>query len=137
MAAQKKRRTTAKVGEVKVREIALRHVVPEDLPINHADSTNVVHIDGKFYVSFLQMQMPLVSSDEEMSKLREIPTKVVARLLMDEKTLASHIELLDTHLKRVREKLKKAKEADANAGDESTDVRADAAAPTGQADGGE
>lgn len=120
MAAQKRRAPVKKQ-----QGITVRNFLPDDLPIHHIDHTSVVHIEGKFYVTLLQLQMPLISSDEEILNLKVIPSKAVARVVMDEKTLESHIELLALHLKRVRVKVEKAKKDDANA-DGTTDVRTDA-----------
>lgn len=110
MARRKKPTTGTKAR--KLVDIPLRSYIPDDLEIHHADSMNIVHINGVFYLSFLQYQVPLISDDAEFGRLKEIPNKCVARVTINETTLERTIDVLDKHLKKVRSR---------KAGEESTD----------------
>src|ERR1041385_4394872 len=102
-------RRKKKVGMKTERDgIPVRNYLPSDLPIYHVDNMNIVHVQGNFYLSFLQVQMPLIADDSEFVKLKEIPSKCVVRVLMNEATLSSLVETLDKHLKKVRAKAKAA-----------------------------
>jgi hypothetical protein len=119
MTQRKKRRGSMKVGRD---GIPLRFYIPDDLPLHHVDQMNVVHVGGFFYVSFLQVQMPLILDEGEFGKIKEIPSKCVARLILNEETLERSIDVLSKHLKKVRDR---AKEAEADHGDAEEETASD------------
>ena len=119
------------VERTKREGIPLRLYIPEDLPMHHADSANIVHIQGNFYLSFLQIQMPLIIDDSEFEKLKEIPSKCVSRVILNEETLEKMIEVLTKHLNRVREKRAKAESTDGDTEEASkTDILPDTESDT-------
>lgn len=109
MTQRKKRKVAVTIGR---EGIPIRQYLPDDLPIHHVDNMNIVHVAGVFYLSFLQIQMPLISDDSEFVKLKEIPSTCVARLVMREEVLNNVIEVLTKHLTKVRDKRKAAEDSD-------------------------
>lgn len=125
MTQRKKRKVPMKIGR---EGIPIRQYLPDDLPLHHVDAMNVVHVGGVFYLSFLQIQMPLIEDDSGFARLKEIPSKCVARVVLREETLENSIEVLTRHLKKVRDRRKAAEENDGDTQEEaeSTDILPDA-----------
>ncbi len=57
--------------------------MPPDLPMHYVDNVNVVHTPTEFTISFMQSQPPLLTSNEQMEAIESIPTRVVARLIVN------------------------------------------------------
>lgn len=136
IAKKTKKRALARVSAPAVRSIGgrgtrtykLDFVLPPDLPLLYVDNVNVVHTPSEFIVSFLQSQPPLFVTDEQLESTDSIPSRVVARIVVNPlkmndvvRTLMENFQLfVQTYMKgEERDGKDKTAVGDANASRES------------------
>lgn len=79
--------------------IKLEFYLPPDVPVHYVDNINVIHTASEFTISFMQAQPPLLTRDMEWEKIKAIPSKCVARIIVSPmkmelmvRTLASNFQ---------------------------------------------
>jgi hypothetical protein len=97
------------------RKIGLKYFVPPELEYQYADNLNVTHTENEFIISFVQLQHPLVATNEEMKAVDTVYGKCVARLIVSPRRMPAFIEAMSKNFNRYMEELKSSMEAEEGA----------------------
>ena len=78
--------------------------IPDDLVLQFSDGVNVKHTGNEFIISFLQLEHPIASTEEEMGKIESVRNKCVARVVVTPKGMASLIDVLQRNFEKYENK---------------------------------
>jgi ethanolamine utilization protein EutA (predicted chaperonin) len=79
------------------KSVQIKYVVPLELQMQYADNLNVTHTETEFVISFIQMQHPLVVSNEDWGDVDTILGKCVARLIVHPSKMPLFIKALENN----------------------------------------
>jgi hypothetical protein len=80
--------------------VTIKYVMPPELQVQYADNMNVTHTDTEFVLSFIQMQHPLIVSNEDWGDVDTIIGKCVARLIIHPNKMPLFIRALQENFNR-------------------------------------
>lgn len=84
--------------------IGIEYIVPPDLPLLYSDNLNIIHTQTEFVVSFLQVQPPIIKSDEDWANIKTIQSKCVARIVIPPAKMPLLLQVFMMNWKRYTEK---------------------------------
>lgn len=101
--------------------IIVDYVLPPDMPLLYADSLNIIHTQSEFIISFLQVNPPLVTGEEDWSKIKSIESRCIARIIISPMKMQSLLQVLFMNWQRYSNKYLVEEGADATESDTKTD----------------
>jgi len=104
----KRRRASTHTESAKQRQIPVIPYIPKGTEIIFADGAYVTHHEGMFIVSFVQVEHPLASTDEERERIREVRSRCVSRVAIAANRMPAVIKVLQDTFNNLLEQLQAA-----------------------------
>lgn len=76
------------------KNVSLRRVIPEDLPLIYSDGMVVKNQDGLFNLYFFQNRWPIAITPEELEAVETIEARCIAHLVMTPDQMKKSIDAL-------------------------------------------
>lgn len=109
-------------------EVKPEYVLPPDVTVDYANSFHIVHNRDEFLLSFLQVQPPLVLTEDELMNMATIKSECVGRFFIHPNKMPEFINLLINNWNRYQVKYLLQENADGatnSTADTATDARDD------------
>jgi Protein of unknown function (DUF3467) len=100
-------------------ELDLEFIVPPDLPIHYVDNVSVLHTQSEFFISFLQVQPPIIPDDAGWDKVRAVKSKCVARIVLNPLRMQALLNTLNENFRGYLAKYAEQEATDSDAKDNS------------------
>lgn len=78
----------------KSKEVPIKRILPEGLPLLFSDAFMVQQKDGMFVLSFLQIRNPLAITPEEIEAIESVEAHCVAQILLTPMEMRKNIEVM-------------------------------------------
>jgi hypothetical protein len=95
--------------------VKIKYVLPPELVAHYADNLNVTHTETEFVLSFIQMQHPLLVTNDEWADVDVVEGKCVSRIIISPQKMGLFIQALRQNFERYIREAQESLEARARA----------------------
>ena len=107
---QSETNSSAKMTIAITKQVPIKRILPDDLPLLYSDGMLVQHKDGMFTLCFLLTRQPLAVTPEDVEEIKEVKAFCVAQILLTPEQMEKIISAMQENFQKFIDKINQIKE---------------------------